>query len=248
MSCNLSTIANKYPVLSEEAELDLAKRFKYKNDLEAAQLLALHHIPLCIKVANRYKGYGLPFEDLVQEGFVGLLQAIKKFDYTKGFRLAAFAVHDIKYRISEYVVQNYRLVKIATTKSAKKLFWNRSVVNDESVDTLEKLDVTQEQFDDFETRYAGKEAQIDDAILQVACKSATPEEHLQQRDEYRRIEKLNAAISKLDTRTQYIVKCRWMDNEPKTLQELGDELGISYERVRQVEQQALKKLKQLMVW
>jgi RNA polymerase sigma-32 factor len=247
MQLTLSNISKFYPTLSADEELELAKRLKHNNDLEAAHKLVLHYYPLVIRCANRYRGYGLPFEDIMQEGVVGLMKAVKSFDYTRNVRLMSFAIHSIKAEIAKYVVDNFRLIKIASTKEFLKLFWNREVVNSDitELEKCELLKVTPKQLQDFETRYHGNESVIDDEVLQVACKSKTPEEHLLHSDEQKQLETLKQAVERLDERSAYIIRSRWLTEEPKTFYELSAELGVTHQRVAQIEKAALKSLKGL---
>lgn len=244
----LSKYVNQYPLLTQDEEQNLSKDYKLNNNIEAAHKLAMHHLQLVFKVANRYKGYGLDVNDLAQEAFVGLLEAIKKFDYTKGIRLAAFAVYDMKYRVGEYILKNYRQVKIATTKHAMRLFWNREVVNNDT-NVLETLNITKAQLEDFETRYAGKESSVDNetTLLQLPSHFKTPLEHLQDRDEQRQVEALKAAVSALPERERVILESRHLTDNPVPLRELGERFGVSAARIEQVEKQTIKALQARLV-
>lgn len=243
---NFAPIIKQYPILSAEEELELAKRYKLHNDLEAAEKLVLHHIRLVFKIANNYRKYPVSFDDMVQEGIIGLMKAVKSFDYTKGVRLMSHAVYSIKERIINYVQDNFRLVKIVTTKAHKKLFWNRAIVTEDE-NVLEKFDVTQKQLEDFETRYAGGEAVIDDTILQVACPLPTPEEYMLEQDDQKQLEWLKQAVNALDNRSRYIIQSRHLTDEPKTFAELAQELGVSLQRVKQIEQVAFDKIKKDLI-
>lgn len=237
------TLAN-YPVLSEQEELALFKQYKHDNDLEAAHKLVLHNMRMVYKIAHRFKGYVTDINDLIQEGTIGLMKAIRDFDPTQGVRLITYAVHKIKEHIAEFCIRNYSIVRIATTKAQRKLFWNRNLLEDEN--GLEKLGVSEEVNENFNARLS---AQIDldsDEILQLTSNIATPEECLIEKQDLRQLHKLKDSVNLLSAREQLIIRSRYLTLEPKTLHELGAEIGVSYERIRQIEVAALKKLKEIV--
>jgi RNA polymerase sigma-32 factor len=252
-------------MLSHEEEISLARRLRDQNDLNAAQSLIMSHLRLVVSIARGYLGYGLPHADLIQEGNIGLMKAVKRFDPDQGVRLVSYAMHWIKAEIHEYILKNWRLVKIATTKAQRKLFFNlRShkesldAMTPAQVDNLAKnLDVKREEVIEMETRLSGRdialEAPVDDEedkfapIAYLASESSEPTKVLEAQ-EYDRMqsEGLEAALDKLDARSRRIVEARWLANDDgsgATLHELADEFGVSAERIRQIETAALKKMK-----
>jgi len=257
-----------YPILSAEEEYDLAVKFKKDNDLEAARKLIVSHLRLVTSIARGYTGYGLPQADLIQEGNIGLMKAVKRFDPERGVRLVSFAMHWIKAEIHEYIVKNWRLVKIATTKAQRKLFFNlrsmKSGMN--SLQTAEvnhiahALNVKPEEVLEMESRLNGHEisleANIDDdteehysPIAYLADDSLTPAEVLEAKQhEYAETSGLAHALENLDERSRRVVEARWLqENDSKTLHELAEEFGVSAERIRQIEQKAMQKMKTLML-
>ncbi|HEY4542496.1 MAG TPA: RNA polymerase sigma factor RpoH [Noviherbaspirillum sp.] len=256
---------NRIPMLTAEEEGSLARRLRDKNDLAAAQKLVLSHLRLVVSIARGYLGYGLPHADLIQEGNVGLMKAVKRFDPDQGVRLVSYAMHWIKAEIHEYILKNWRLVKIATTKAQRKLFFNlRShkegldAMTPAQVDDLAKsLNVKREEVIEMETRMSGHdvalEAQTDDEddkfapIAYLASDSGEPTRTLEARQFDRmQSEGLEQALGKLDPRSRRIVEARWLANDDgsgATLHELADEFGVSAERIRQIESAALKKMK-----
>lgn len=256
---------NRLPMLSQEEETSLARRLKDKNDLAAAQKLVLSHLRLVVSLARGYLGYGLPHADLIQEGNIGLMKAVKRFDPDQGVRLVSYAMHWIKAEMHEYILKNWRLVKIATTKAQRKLFFNlRShketldAMTPSQVDDLAKsLNVKPEEVIEMETRMAGHdialEAPIDDeddkfapiAYLSSDANEPTKTLEAQQFDRLQ-TEGLETALGKLDPRSRRIVEARWLSNDDgsgSTLHQLADEFGVSAERIRQIESAALKKMK-----
>lgn len=254
---------NKYPVLSEEREKELALRYKEENDLDAAQELVLSHLRVVVRVSRDYAGYGLPQEDLIQEGTIGLMQAVKNFDPLRGVRLVSFALHYIRGSIQEYVVQNWRLVKLATTKAQRKLFFNlRSLRKD--LDTLkpdeiesiaEKLEVSEIDVREMEKRFSNyemtTEINLDDDghAVRQDIEIIDDDEH----EPYRLLEKsqtielnrtqLAKSLEMLDDRSRRIIETRWLnEGEESTLHDLSLEFGVSKERIRQIEQKALQKM------
>lgn len=257
------------PILTEEEERSLFVKFKEQNDLEAARKLILSHMRFVVHIAKTYRGYGLPIEDIIQEGNVGLMKSVKRFDLNYGVRLSSFAVYWIKAEINEYVIKNWRMVKIATTKAKRKLFFNLKSMKkklswlseSETQDIAEHLDVTSQDVKDVETNMHYTDAFFDTSFgdshheeYQSGLTSAEALEdesqapHLlleykQHRSAYR--DQLKSALSTLDARSRDIVESRWLQAEaarPK-LYELGERYGISSERVRQLEEKALRKLK-----
>jgi len=258
----------KIPSLSAEEEYDLATRLKNRNDLEAAKKLILSHLKLVMKIARSYSGYNLPHADLVQEGNIGLMKAVKKFDPERGVRLVSFAIYWIKAEIQEYVVKNWRLVKTATTKAHRKLFFNlrslkktlKPLSPSEIKSIAEELKVKEEEVKEMEYRLNGKEIAIDYSadedsendqfrpISYLKDDSLNPSEQLEQNQtDENTTSQLRNALSSLDERSRDIVEARWLNNnKSKTLHELASQFNISAERIRQIEQNAFKKIKSLM--
>ena len=258
----------KIPSLSAEEEYDLATRLKNRNDLEAAKKLILSHLKLVMKIARSYSGYNLPHADLVQEGNIGLMKAVKKFDPERGVRLVSFAIYWIKAEIQEYVVKNWRLVKTATTKAHRKLFFNlrslkktlKPLSPSEIKSIAEELKVKEEEVKEMEYRLNGKEIAIDYSadedsendqfrpISYLQDNSLNPSEQLEQNQtDENTTSQLRNALSSLDERSRDIVEARWLNNnKSKTLHELASQFNISAERIRQIEQNAFKKIKSLM--
>jgi RNA polymerase sigma-32 factor len=258
----------KIPSLSAEEELELAYRLKKDNDLEAAKKLILSHLKLVMKIARSYSGYNLPHADLVQEGNIGLMKAVKRFDPDRGVRLVSFAIYWIKAEIQEYVIKNWRLVKTATTKAQRKLFFNlRSLrktlqpLKPEDIKSIaEELKVKEEEVKEREYRLNGREIAIDYSddeseddhykpISYLQDESLSPSDQLEQ-DEIKEnnFSLLRHSLKKLDDRSRVIVEARWLSsNKSETLHELAAKFDVSAERIRQIEQNALTKLKALMV-
>jgi RNA polymerase sigma-32 factor len=255
------------PSLTAEEELALGMRLKTSNDLEAAKTLVLSHLKLVAKVAKGYSGYGLPQSDLVQEGNIGLMKAVKRFDPERGVRLVSFAIFWIKAEIQEYIVKNWRLVKTATTKAQRKLFFNlrsmkktlQPLKSDEINSIAKELNVKPEDVREMEYRFNGNEISLDygseeseeDVYRPIAyLKDETPEPSEQMevdQSEANSLSSLNKALSSLDERSRLILEERWLkDKDASTLHELADKLGVSAERIRQIEQAAMKKIKMLM--
>ena len=255
------------PSLTAEEEMALGMRLKTSNDLEAAKTLILSHLKLVAKVAKGYSGYGLPQSDLVQEGNIGLMKAVKRFDPERGVRLVSFAIFWIKAEIQEYIVKNWRLVKTATTKAQRKLFFNlrsmkktlQPLKSDEINSIAKELNVKPEDVREMEYRFNGNEISLDygseesedDVYRPIAyLKDETPEPSEQMeidQSEGNSLSSLNKALSSLDERSRLILEERWLkDKDASTLHELADKLGVSAERIRQIEQAAMKKIKMLM--
>ncbi|MBM3351132.1 MAG: RNA polymerase sigma factor RpoH [Betaproteobacteria bacterium] len=257
-----------YPVLSAEEEYSLALKFKKENDLEAARKLILSHLRLVASIARGYTGYGLPQADLIQEGNIGLMKAVKRFDPERGVRLVSFAMHWIKAEIHEYIVRNWRMVKIATTKAQRKLFFNlrsmKSGINtmhpDEVARIAKELNVKPEEVLEMESRLNGHEisleANIDDEgedhyspIAYLQDDGLTPPDAIEMRQvEHRETTGLASALQHLDERSRRVVQARWLQEQGgKTLHELANEFGVSAERIRQIEQKAMQKMKVLLL-
>ena len=257
---------SQIPVLSREEEVALAIRFRSEGDLEAARELVLSHLRFVVHIARGYLGYGLPMGDLVQEGNVGLMKAVKRFDPNVGVRLVSFAVHWIRAEIHEYVLRNWRLVKVATTKSQRKLFFNLRKMKKnltwlseaETQAVARDLGVEVRDVREMEQRMSARDMSFDPAPDADEEESYSPAMYLPasnadpaievERDEWEEdsTDRLSAALSRLDERSRNILKRRWMSDEKATLHELADEYGISAERVRQVEVNAISKLKGMM--
>jgi len=258
--------ANRYPMLSESEELRLAERFHSDGDVDAARQLVLSHLRLVISIARGYLGYGLPHADLIQEGNIGLMKAVKRYDPARGVRLVSFAMHWIKAEIHEYILKNWRLVKVATTKAQRKLFFNlRSLKNDyEGVDTLSgtqaaeiaaRLGVKPEEVVEMETRLTGRDLALegspddsDEAFAPIdylADSRYEPTRMLENKAIARlQDEGLHEALQELDPRSRRIVEARWLhDGEAATLHELAAEFDVSAERIRQIEVKALQKMR-----
>ncbi len=254
---------NRLPVLSQEQESALARRLRDQEDIDAARELVLSHLRLVVSVARQYLGYGLPHADLIQEGNVGLMKAVKRFDPERGVRLVSFAVHWIKAEIHEYIVRNWRMVKVATTKAQRKLFFNlRSMRPDGQTLDPEKiaeiatsLNVRPEDVREMEVRMSGREMSLEnqnddeDAFAPIAYLSddgmSDPTRVLERRavDDMQG-EGLNQALEMLDPRSRRIVEARWLqDDGGATLHDLAKEFGVSAERIRQIEVAAMKKMR-----
>ncbi|MCC6657781.1 MAG: RNA polymerase sigma factor RpoH [Rhodocyclaceae bacterium] len=258
--------ANRFPLLSEAEELALARRYRQQDDLDAARQLVLSHLRLVVSVARGYLGYGLPHADLIQEGNVGLMKAVKRYDPERGVRLVSFAIHWIKAEIHEYILRNWRLVKIATTKAQRKLFFNlrslkqglNTMSGEEVGAVARQLGVKPEEVREMETRLTGRdiamEASSDDEdesfapIAYLADPAEEPSEALANREIERLQETgLKRALESLDERSRRIIERRWLaEGESATLHELADEYGVSAERIRQIEAKAMQKMKGLL--
>lgn len=254
-------------VLTKEEEIELAKRLYSEDDLNAAQELILSHLRFVVHIARGYSGYGLPLGDLIQEGNVGLMKAVKRFDPNVGVRLVSFAVHWIRAEIHDYVLKNWRLVKVATTKAQRKLFFNLRkakknlgwLSSTEREAIAEDLSVSIEEVSRMEQRLSGRDisydaSSTDDEDFDFSPASYLPSPNSDPAETIERVDwqsnnhdRLTAAVSELDDRSRDIVARRWLAEKKATLHELASEYGVSAERIRQIESNAIKKLKGLMV-
>ena len=261
----------QFPLLSLEREQSLALKYRTLDDLEAARELVLSHLRLVVAVSRQYLGYGLPQADLIQEGNLGLMKAVKRFDPTRGVRLVSFALHWIKAEIHDYILRNRQLVKVATTKAQRKLFFNlkslkRALGAEQSVSTeqarqiAKELSVSAEEVMEMDRRLAGGDTPLElpnedgewaGPIANLAAENADPASIVAEAQNQRvQAEGLQKALQSLDERSRAIVAARWLadpDDKAPTLHELADRYGISAERVRQIEGQAFKKLRGLML-
>lgn len=258
--------ANLCPMLSATEEKSLAERLHYHGDLDAAKKLILYHLRFVVHVARNYSGYGLPQADLIQEGNIGLMKAVRRFNPDVGVRLVSFAVHWIKAEIHEYVLRNWRIVKVATTKAQRKLFFNLRKTkqrlgwfNQDEVEMVAReLGVSSKDVREMESRMSAQDMTFDLTSDDEDSdqKSVAPALYLQDKTsdfadgieddnwEAHAADKLTDAMRGLDERSQQIIRARWLDDDNKiTLQELADKYGVSAERVRQLEKNAMKKLR-----
>ena len=257
--------ANSYPMLTAEEEKELAERLHYEGDLEAAKTLILSHLRFVIHVARSYSGYGLPQADLIQEGNIGLMKAVRRFNPEVGVRLVSFAVHWIKAEIHEYVLRNWRIVKVATTKSQRKLFFNLRKnkkrlgwFNQDEVELVAKeLGVSESDVREMESRMSAQDMAFDMSaddsddshpvapVLFLEDKSSDFADGIEEDNwDNHAADRLTLARKTLDERSQDIIRARWLEDDNKsTLQELADKYGVSAERVRQLEKNAMKKLR-----
>ncbi len=256
---------HRIPMLTAEEELELAQRFRRENDLEAARRLVMSHLRFVVKVARGYQGYGLPMADLIQEGTIGLMKAVKRFDPSVGVRLVSFAVHWIKAEMHEFILRNWRIVKVATTKAQRKLFFNlRStrrrlgwMGKDEVAEVARELGVDVANVLEMEQRMNAHDASFDTLPEDEEGHTLVPAQYLedsrfdpsQQLDmaqsEEQQLDALRDSLARLDARSRDIIAQRWLagDGEKATLHELANLYGVSAERIRQLEANAMKKLK-----
>ena len=254
------------PVLSREEEFELARRFHESQDLEAARRLVLSHLRFVVHIARGYLGYGLPVGDLIQEGNVGLMKAVKRFDPDMGVRLVSFAVHWIRAEIHEYVIRNWRLVRIATTKAQRKLFFNLRrmkknlawLSDAEAKAVAGELGVDAREVREMEQRLSARDLSFDPAPDADDEDAVSPSLYLPspesdpavaiERDQWDGVvaDSLAAAVATLDPRSRRVIETRWLAEEKRTLQDLADEFGVSAERIRQIESAALAKLRTAM--
>jgi RNA polymerase sigma-32 factor len=256
---------NRFPILTAEEELRLARRFRNEDDLESARQLVLSHLRLVVALARGYLGYGLPHADLIQEGNIGLMKAVKRFDPERGVRLVSFAIHWIKAEIHEYILRNWRLVKVATTKAQRKLFFNlRSMkkglaplTGGEVAAVAAELKVKPEEVREMETRLSGQELAFegdrddDEAYAPVhylADPAAEPLQAIEAEESERvRAEGLKKALESLDARSRRIIEARWLrEKDTATLHDLAAEFKVSAERIRQIEAKALDKMRKAL--
>lgn len=262
----LSLVA-RMPKLSAEQEYDLAVRYRDDGDLEAARELVMANLRFVAHVARGYSGYGLPLADIVQEGNIGLMKAVKRFDPDMGVRLVSFAVHWIKAEIHEFVIKNWRIVKVATTKAQRKLFFNLRKLKkdvsylspDEAEVIAENLDVDVKTVFEMERRLDGRDVGLEPSADEAEDNSIAPIAYLEQQNadpalllensdwQDRKEDLLMDAMSELDDRSRDILASRWLAEEKATLHELADRYSVSAERIRQLEQNAMKKLKAAVV-
>lgn len=252
----------KFPILTVEQEQELSRSFKLDEDLGAARQLVLSHLRFVVHIARGYSGYGLPQGDLIQEGNVGLMKAVKRFDPDFGVRLVSFAVHWIKAEIHEFILRNWRIVKVATTKAQRKLFFNLrgakkrlGWMNREEVQTVaDELGVDAKEVLRMEKRLAASDAPYDGAFdtddafqapaHYLAADSTDPAVIAELDDEEAATSTvLHASFAQLDERSQDILTSRWLRDDKRTLHELADQYGVSAERIRQIEKNAMKKLR-----
>ena len=253
---------NRMPMLSEQQEVDLATRLRDDGDVDAARQLVMSHLRVVVAIARGYLGYGLPHADLIQEGNIGLMKAVKRFDPARGVRLVSFAIHWIKAEIHEYIIKNWRLVKIATTKAQRKLFFNLRGMKKDST-TLQpaevqsiatQLGVKPEEVVEMETRLTGRDIPLDAGsdddderfapIAYLPDPHAEPSEVLAQTQlAHLQDTGLKTALAGLDERSRRIVEARWLCDDPATLHELAAEFGVSAERIRQIETKAMQKMR-----
>ena len=259
--------ANSFPMLSQEEEISLARRLRDEDDINSARQLVLSHLRVVVSIARGYKGYGLPQADLIQEGNIGLMKAVKRYDPERGVRLVSFAIHWIKAEINEFILRNWRLVKIATTKAQRKLFFNlRSLkknlgtMGPEEVDAIaEKLNVKTEEVIEMETRFSGRDISIEPlsqdndetysySPIAYLTDGTEPSQVLEtQENGSLNSKKLKQALANLDERSCRIIEARWLRGEKAvTLHKLAEELGVSAERIRQIEAKALQKMRMMM--
>ncbi len=254
---------NSFPLLSQEEEIALAVRLRDQGDVDAARQLVMSHLRVVVAIARGYLGYGLPHADLIQEGNVGLMKAVRRFDPERGVRLVSFAVHWIRAEIHEFVLRNWRIVKVATTKAQRKLFFNlRSLKKshvtmspEEVEDMARQLNVKPEDVVEMETRMGGHDVALEPAsdedeeryapiayLIDPADEPGLVLEHDQ--TERARSAGLEQALAALDPRSRRIIEARWLrEQDTATLHDLADEFGVSAERIRQIEAQAMKKMR-----
>jgi RNA polymerase sigma-32 factor len=257
---------NRFPLLTAEQEVALGRRLRDTNDLDAARQLVLSHLRLVVAISRGYLGYGLPQADLIQEGNVGLMKAVRRFDPERGVRLVSFALHWIKAEIHEHILRNWRLVKIATTKAQRKLFFNLrsmkagpgALTRREALSIAKDLGVKPEEVFEMETRLSGKDVALEpqpgeesETVTPIAVLTDAEDEPAQifERAEVsrNRSDGLRLALAKLDGRSREVIEARWLREDDKaTLQELADQYGVSAERIRQIEGKALKAMRSHM--
>lgn len=253
---------NRCPILSQEEETSLARSLRDDGNIEAAHKLVLSHLRVVVAVARGYLGYGLPHADLIQEGNIGLMKAVKRFDPERGVRLISFAIHWIKAEIHEFIMRNWRLVKIATTKQQRKLFFNLRSMK-QSLDTMsqaevntvaKQLGVKPEEVVEMETRFSGRDVSLEprsededdfSSPIHYLTDGSDPSQQVEQEQIARLYhDKLQESLASLDERSRHIIEARWLrEQDTATLHELADELGVSAERIRQIEAKAIQKIR-----
>jgi RNA polymerase sigma-32 factor len=256
----------RFPLLTAEQEVEFGRRLRDANDLEAARQLVLSHLRLVVAISRNYLGYGLPQADLIQEGNVGLMKAVRRFDPERGVRLVSFALHWIKAEIHEHILRNWRLVKIATTKAQRKLFFNLrsmkagpgALTRKEALSIARDLGVKPEEVFEMETRLSGQDVALEPQpgeegemvtpIAYLTDAEAEPAQIFERAEVSRnRSDGLRLALAKLDGRSREVIEARWLREDDKaTLQELADQYGVSAERIRQIESKALKTMRSQM--
>jgi RNA polymerase sigma-32 factor len=255
---------NRFPLLTAEQETALGRRLQRDNDVDAARELVMSHLRLVVAVSRQYRGYGLPQADLIQEGNVGLMKAVRRFDPERGVRLVSFALHWIRAEIHEYILRNWRLVKVATTKAQRKLFFNlrsmkkssASLSPDDARLIATELGVKPEEVVEMETRLSGRDIALDPTVTDDDGAAVSPIDWLTDREDEpaqilereetarNRTIDLSRALAKLDDRSRRIIEARWLrEEDPATLQDLATEYGVSAERIRQIESKAMKSIK-----
>jgi RNA polymerase sigma-32 factor len=253
---------NRFPLLTAEQETALGRRWKEHEDVDAARELVLSHLRLVVAVSRNYLGYGLPQADLIQEGNVGLMKAVRRFDPERGVRLVSFALHWIRAEMHEYVLRNWRLVKLATTKAQRKLFFNlrsmktgsAALTRKEADSIARELGVKTEEVLEMEMRLGGSDVALDptpgdeESVTPIAYLTDSEDEPVQILEKAEtarnRSAGLQRAMARLDDRSRRIIEARWLKEEdPATLQELADEYGVSAERIRQIESKAIKTMR-----
>ena len=253
-----------FPILSQQEETELARRFRQDGDLDAARQLIVSHLRVVVAIARGYMGYGLPQADLIQEGNIGLMKAVKRFDPERGVRLVSFAVHWIRAEMHEFILRNWRIVKIATTKAQRKLFFNlrsmkpglNTLGNDEVKAVARQLGVNPEEVIEMETRLGGKDIALeplsgddgDEMYAPIAYLSDTDAEpgRILEHEQTARLkgEGLQQAMASLDSRSRRIIEARWLrEQDQATLHDLAAEFGVSAERIRQIEHKAMQKMR-----
>ncbi len=259
---------SRFPFLTQEQETGYARRFRDAGDLDAARELVVSHLRVVVAIARGYMGYGLPQSDLIQEGNIGLMKAVKRFDPERGVRLVSFAVHWIRAEMHEYILRNWRIVKIATTKAQRKLFFNlrsmkpglNTLGSDDVKLIAKQLGVKPEEVVEMETRLGGQDVALEPSgaddddnaygpITYLAAEDAEPGVVIEQEQNARlRGDGLEKALGNLDPRSRRIIEARWLaEKDPATLHDLADEFGVSAERIRQIENKAMEKMKGSMI-
>jgi RNA polymerase sigma-32 factor len=251
---------NRFPLLTAEQEVEFGRRLRDHNDLDAARQLVLSHLRLVVAVSRKYVGYGLPQADLIQEGNIGLMKAVRRFDPERGVRLVSFALHWIRAEIHEHILRNWRLVKVATTKAQRKLFFNLrslkagpgALTPKEASSIAKDLGVKTEEVFEMETRLSGQDIALDPQpgeegevltpIGYLTDAEAEPAQIFERAETSRnRSDGLRHALARLDPRSREVIEARWLREDDKaTLQDLADQYGVSAERIRQIESKALK--------